>query len=76
VISRDTRGSQEKDDAVWDREQEQFKSLSPKSWRVIAAGAGHGVHHDRPEVVTSESILLIAYLQGGTTPPLGTTMVK
>ena len=76
VISRDTRGSERKDLAVWDREQEQLKSLSAKSWRVIAAGAGHGVHHDRPEVVISQTILLIAYLQGGTTPPLGTTVVE
>jgi pimeloyl-ACP methyl ester carboxylesterase len=64
VISRDTRRREQKDnDAIWDREQEQLKTLSPKSRRVIAAGAGHGVHHDCPEVVTSQLILLMAYLE-------------
>jgi len=76
IISRDTRSRERNDDAIWDCEQEQLKSLSPKSWRVIAAGAGHGVHHDRPDLVTGQSILLIAYLQGRATPPLGTTVVK
>jgi pimeloyl-ACP methyl ester carboxylesterase len=76
VISRDTRSKQQKDNAIWDDEQEQLKSLSPNSWPVIAAGAGHGVHHDRPEVVTSQSILLIDYLQGLATPPFGTTLVR
>src|SRR5205085_9915608 len=76
VISRDSRTKQRSDNAIWGDEQEQLKSLSPKSWRVIAAGAGHGVHHDRPEVVTSQSILLIDYLQGRATPPFGTTLVQ
>lgn len=76
VISRDTHTKQRKDNAIWNDEQEQLKLLSPKSWRVIAAGAGHGVHHDRPEVVTNQVILLIAYLQGRTIPPFGTTLMQ
>jgi pimeloyl-ACP methyl ester carboxylesterase len=59
IISSDTRSRKQEDDAIWDHEQEQLKSLSQRSWRIIAAGAGHAVHHDRPELVTSEATLLV-----------------
>jgi len=75
VVSRDTLGGQ-KEDPIWDREQEHLKSLSPKSWRVVARGAPHDVLHSRPEIVTGETILLIGYLRGGLMPPFGTTAVK
>jgi pimeloyl-ACP methyl ester carboxylesterase len=76
IITRDTQSGKQKDGTIWDREQEQFKSLSPRSWRIIAKGAGHGVHHDRPEVVTSEIERMIAYLESGPAPPFGTTGVR
>jgi pimeloyl-ACP methyl ester carboxylesterase len=76
IITRDTQRGKQKDDMIWDREQEQFKSLSPLSWRIIAKGAGHGVHHDRPEIVTTEIGDMIAYLQNGPNPPFGTTSVR
>jgi len=76
IISRDTHSGKQKDDLIWDREQEQFKSLSPRSWRIIAKGSGHGVHHDRPEVVTTEMERMTAYLQSGPEPPFGTTSVR
>jgi len=75
IISRDTTRGKE-NDAIWEREQENLKSLSPLSWRVIAKGAGHGVHHDRPDLVATETILLANYLPGRTTPPFGTTLLK
>jgi len=76
IITRDTQSGMEKDDPIWDREQEGLKSLSRRSWRTIARGAGHGVHHARPEVVTSEIESLLDYLQGGPAPPFGTTSIR
>ena len=61
---------------VWAREQEALKSLSPLSWRVIARGAGHGVQHDRVDVVVREMTRLIGYLRGGPTPPFGITVIE
>jgi pimeloyl-ACP methyl ester carboxylesterase len=75
VISRDTFGGK-KEDLIWDREQEQLKSLSPNSWRVIARGAPHDLLHSRPELVTGETVLLIGYLRGVLVPPFGTTAAK
>ncbi len=62
--------------AVWDREQEALKSLSPVSWRVIARGAGHQIYHDRPDVMVAEIARLVAYLRGGATPPFGSTVTE
>jgi hypothetical protein len=61
---------------VWAREQEALKSLSPLSWRVIARGAGHGVQHDRLDVVVREMTRLIGYLRGGPIPLLGSTVIE
>src|SRR6266851_3177888 len=58
---------------VWDREQEESKSLSPLSWRVIARNSGHMVPKDRPDVVVAEIIRLIDYLRVGPEPPFGST---
>ncbi len=61
---------------VWAREQEALKSLSPLSWRVIARGSGHNVHHERLDVVLAETAQLIAYLRGGPAPPFDATAIK
>jgi pimeloyl-ACP methyl ester carboxylesterase len=61
---------------VWAREQEALKSLSPLSWRVIARGSGHAVHHDRLDVVVAEMTRLIGYLRGGPPPPFGNTVIE
>jgi hypothetical protein len=61
---------------VWAREQETSKSLSPLSLRVIARGSGHGVQHDRLDLVVAEMTRLIGYLRGGPAPPLGTTAIE
>ena len=83
IISRDTGLSSEARDAdaiaadsVWDREQEGFKKLSPLSWRVIARGAGHGVHHDRLDLVVSQIATLVRTVRGGPTPPYGRTVIE
>jgi pimeloyl-ACP methyl ester carboxylesterase len=62
--------------AVWAREQEALKSLSPLSWRVIARGSGHGIHHDRPDVVVGEMTRAIGYLRGGPAPRFGSTAIE
>jgi hypothetical protein len=54
----------------------QMKTLSPRSWRVIARGSGHAVHHARLDLVVREIGLLIQYLGGGPAPPFGTTTVQ
>jgi hypothetical protein len=61
---------------VWTREQEALKSLSPLSWRVVARGSGHGVNHDRPDVIIAETTRLIGYLRGGPAPPFGSTAIE
>src|ERR1041385_5942564 len=61
---------------VWNQEQENLKSLSPVSWRVIARNAGHAVHHDRLEVVVAEITKLVVYLRGGPAPPFGSTRIE
>ena len=83
VITRDTdaknSGITAEDvarDAVWNREQEASKALSPLNWRVIARGSGHIVPVDRPDVVILELTCLINYLRGGPAPPFGSTAVK
>lgn len=83
IISRDpdlqgeTSNADEKAmEQAWHREQEAMKSLSPLSWRVIARGAGHGVHHDRLDLVVAEMKLLIGHLRGGAAPPFGSTAIK
>jgi len=60
----------------WQREQEESKSLSPRSWRVIARGSAHMVTHDKPGVIIAELTRLIDYLHGGPAPPFGSTTVK
>lgn len=58
---------------VWDREQEQEKTLSERSWRVVAEHSGHMVNNDRPDVIVREVTRLVSYLRGGEAPPFGST---
>jgi pimeloyl-ACP methyl ester carboxylesterase len=83
VISRDPESPKEGMSSgesaqipVWDREQEESKSLSPLSWRVIARNSGHTVPKDRPDVIIAEITRLIDYLRGGPEPPFGSTTTK
>jgi pimeloyl-ACP methyl ester carboxylesterase len=77
IISQDPAKQDDDADAVvWDREQEALKSLSSRSWRVIARGAGHAVHHDRLDLVVAESRRMIEYVRGGPEPPFGSTTTQ
>jgi pimeloyl-ACP methyl ester carboxylesterase len=58
---------------VWDREQEQEKALSHKSWCVVAERSGHMINNDRPDVIVREVTRLVTYLRGGEAPPFGST---
>ena len=62
--------------AVWYREQEALKALSTRSWRVIARGSPHHVHHDRPDVVLRQMERLVTFVRGGPAPSWGTTTVE
>jgi len=61
-------------DSVWDREQDAMKNLSPLSWRVVAGGAGHAVHHDRLDLVVRQMTTLVGAVRGGPAPPYGRTV--
>lgn len=61
---------------VWNREQEALKSLSTRSWRVVARGSGHHIHQERPDVVLNEIGRLVAYIRGGAAPEWGTTSAE
>ena len=82
IISRDPASESDSSsetqaqERAWNDEQERTKALSPHSWRVIARGAGHAVHHDRLELVVGELRRLIDYVRGGAAPPFGTTALK
>lgn len=60
----------------WDREQEELKSLSPESWRIIARGSGHTIFKERADLVVAQLTLMINYLRGGPAPPFGTTATQ
>lgn len=82
IISRDPAAERDSSsetllqERAWAQEQESMKALSARSWRVIARGSGHAVHHARLELVVSEVRLLLEHLGGGPAPPFGTTVLK
>lgn len=53
---------------VWNQMQEESKSLSPISRRVIAKGSDHYIHVDRPDLVNREITSLIEALRQGNVP--------
>jgi pimeloyl-ACP methyl ester carboxylesterase len=62
---------------ICDRLQENLKTLSPHSRRIIARGAGHHVMFDRPDVIVSATAQLINELrQNRRDPQEGTTIVQ
>jgi len=61
---------------VWAQEQEELKMLSPLSWRVIARGSGHAIHHDRLDVVVAGMTRLIGLVRGGPAPTFGSTVIE
>lgn len=62
---------------IWDRLQENLKTLSPHSRRIIARTSGHHVMFDRPDVIVSATAQLINELrQNRRDPQEGTTIVQ
>jgi pimeloyl-ACP methyl ester carboxylesterase len=61
---------------AWSREQEALKTLSVRSWRVVARNSGHAIHHDRPELLVAEVARLANFLRGGPAPPFGSTLTE
>jgi pimeloyl-ACP methyl ester carboxylesterase len=53
---------------VWNQMQEESKTLSPISRRVIAKGSDHYIHVDRPDLVNREVGALIQALRQGNVP--------
>jgi pimeloyl-ACP methyl ester carboxylesterase len=81
VLSKDSHRSGMDERAAaeapfWDREQEELKSLSPQSWRIIARSSGHTIFKERADLVVAQLTLLINYLRGGTAPPFGMTTTQ
>lgn len=82
IVSRDPAAEKETSsetiaqERAWDQEQERMKALSSRSWRVIARGSGHAVHHARLDLVVREVRLLIEHLAGGPAPPFGRTTLE
>lgn len=76
ALEKDSSPETIAEEQAWAEEQERMKTLSPRSWRVIARGSGHGVHHGRLEMVVAELMLLIQHVRGGAAPPFGTTVRK
>src|SRR6202789_4278631 len=61
---------------TWQKEQEDSKHLSPRSWRVIANGSGHMVPLDRPDLVFGQLTLLVNDVRTGQVPNSWTTSAK
>lgn len=81
VLSKDTHREGMDPEGVaeapfWDREQEELKSLSPQSWRIIARGSGHTIFKERTDLVVDQVALLVKYLRGGPSPPFGSTTTQ
>jgi pimeloyl-ACP methyl ester carboxylesterase len=49
--------------AAHDQEQEAYLRLSTRSRRVVAAGSGHYIHYDRPDVVIQETANFIRQIR-------------
>lgn len=75
-LEKDSTAETVAQEQAWAKEQEGMKALSSRSWRVIARGSGHGVHHGRLELVVAELTRLIQHVRGGIAPPFGTTERK
>lgn len=60
----------------WEREQEGLKSLSSRSWRVVARGSSHNLFKQRADLVVAQIASLIEYLRDGPAPPFGSTTTQ
>jgi pimeloyl-ACP methyl ester carboxylesterase len=56
-------------EAVWSRMQENLKSLSTRSRRIIAKNSGHYIQLDRPDLIGREVPLFIEQIRGTAPQP-------
>jgi hypothetical protein len=63
---------------IWDQMQEELKSLSTRSRRIIAKGSSHYIQIDRPDLLNSEGAELIRQIRGEALPSIdyGTTKTE
>ncbi len=63
---------------IWDQMQEELKSLSTRSRRIIAKGSSHYIQIDRPDLLNSEVADLIRQIRGEALPSIdyGTTKTE
>ena len=82
IFSQDNHPSasepRSKEDEIWDQMQEELKSLSTRSRRIIAKGSGHYIQIERPELLNSRVADLIRQIRGEAPPSLdyGTTKTE
>jgi pimeloyl-ACP methyl ester carboxylesterase len=65
VSTRPGPGMSREFHALWMQEQRRFAEAAHNADLVEAAGAGHYIHHDRPDFVISEIIRMIGVLSDG-----------
>ena len=65
-------------DEIWDQMQEELKSLSTHSRRIIAKGSGHYIQIERSDLLNSEVANLIRQIRGEALPSIdyGTTKTE
>jgi len=65
-------------ETLWNVMQEELKTLSTRSRRIIARGSGHGVCTDREDLVLREVRLFLDQIRGTTsqTPSYGSTIIE
>jgi len=65
-------------DEIWDQMQEELKSLSTRSRRIIAKGSSHYIQIDRPDLLNSKVADLIRQMRGEALPSIdyGTTKAE
>lgn len=63
---------------IWAEMQENLKTLSTRSRRIIARGSGHKVQIDRPDLIVSAVGEIVSQLHGTSPPPTeyGTTVTR
>jgi hypothetical protein len=63
---------------IWDQMQEELKSLSTRSRRIIAKGSSHYIQIDRHDLLNSEVADLIRQIRGEELPSIdyGTTKTE
>jgi pimeloyl-ACP methyl ester carboxylesterase len=82
IFSQDNRpsGSEPRStvDEIWDQMQEELKSLSSRSRRIIAKGSGHYIQVERSDLLNTEVTNFIRQLRGEAPPSLdyGTTKTE